>query len=156
MKLREPNSFAAAITRIKRRLDDEQCATLVNRSPSLIRKWTDPDLAVWPNIAQAVILDAAYMTAGGGEPPILEAYQELVEAISNEPPPEPADLILSVLSLQAAVGDLSEAIADSRSVTSPGGSNITAGERQSIVMLLDRLEEKIDSIEDALTKDARS
>ena len=80
----------------------------------------------------------------------------MVETISNDPPPEPADLILAALSLQAAVGDLSEAIADSRSVTSPGGSSITVGERQSIVMLLERLEEKIDSIEDALTEDARS
>lgn len=156
MKTREPNSLAAAITRIKRRLDDEQCATLVKRSPSLIRKWTDPDLPVWPNVAQAVILDAAYVTGGWGDPPILEAYKEMVETMSDEPPPEPADLILATLSLQAAVGDLSEAIADSRSATSPGGSEITAGERHSIVMLLERLEEKLDSIEDALADNERS
>ena len=80
----------------------------------------------------------------------------MVETMSDEPPPEPADLILATLSLQAAVGDLSEAIADSRSATSPGGSEITAGERHSIVMLLERLEEKLDSIEDALAENERS
>jgi hypothetical protein len=154
MKPRVPRTFAAAITRIKRRLDDEQCAALVERSPSLIRKWTDPDLDVWPSLAQAVVLDAAYVDGGWGDPPILEAYRDALEKISEEPPALPVDIVHATLSLQAAVGDLSEAIADSRGSNSPGGADITSRERQAIVTLIERLEEKLDTIEDAVVDQA--
>ena len=61
MKLRNPRDFAAAITQIRSALGEAACAEIVGRSASLIRKWSDPDHPALPNIAQALLLDSAFV-----------------------------------------------------------------------------------------------
>ncbi len=150
MKLRSPRRFATAVTRIKSLLGEETCAEIVDRSPSLIRKWSDPDHPSRPNLQQALALDVAFVEAGYGDPPILSMYQQrLARAVTIESKRPPIDVVLAALSVQAAVGDISESILSVRARTS-GGLSYSSNERNKILSLLERLQLQVSMIEDAL------
>ena len=147
MKPRTPKSIAGALTRIMAVLGDARCAEIVGRSDSLIRKWADPDHSSQPNLAQALALDLVFVKEGRGDPPILEIYKDLLEDALNERDDREADILMTALSVQSAVGSLSEAIRAALDPDGPGGVSITASERQSILEILDRLEDHTDVIE---------
>jgi hypothetical protein len=150
MKPRTPKSIAGALTKVMTALSDVRCAEIVGRSDSLIRKWADPDHPSQPTLAQALALDMVYVKEGHGEPPILEIYQELLADALSERDDREADILITALSIQSAVGSLSEAIKAAVDPNGPGGLSITASERQNILEILDRLEDHTDVIEDAV------
>ncbi len=151
MKTRTPGSFAAAVTRIKTGLGENAAAAAVDRSASLIRKWSDPDHGAVPSVRQALALDAAFVREALGEPPILRAYEmQLVRWVSRRSETE-VDLLRSALAVQAAVGDLSEAISEAMDPDSPAGKEISPGERAEILEVVERLLDKVQYIEEYLT-----
>lgn len=150
MKPRTPKSFAAAITKIMTALSDQRCAEIVGRSSSLIRKWADPDHASQPTLYQALALDIVYAREGHGNPPILEVFEELIDDAVDGRADIPVDILFSALSVQGAVGDLSEAIRAALDPDGPGGVTITPNERQSILQILDKLDDHAGLIEDAV------
>lgn len=153
MKLRTPKSFAAAVTKIMAALSDERCAEILGRSDSLIRKWADPDHPSLPTLPQAVILDILYAKEGHGESPILDVYKDLVNDALEEQSNVAVDIMLSALSVQGAVGNLSEAIRAALDPSGPGGVVITPHERQTILQIIDKLEDHTDLIEDAVEEE---
>lgn len=153
MKPRTPKSFAAALTKVMAALSDERCAEIVGRSDSLIRKWADPDHASLPTLHQAFALDTVYAREGHGDPPIFEVYADLINDAVDERHDVPVDILLSALSVQGVVGDLSEAIRAALDPDGSGGSAITPNERQIILQILDKLEDQTDLIEDAVEED---
>jgi hypothetical protein len=153
MKPRTPKSFAAALTKIMTALTDARCAEIVGRSDSLIRKWADPDHASMPTLHQALALDIVYAREGHGDPVILEVYEDLINDAVEERDDIPVDILLSALSVQGVVGDLSEAIRAALDPDGPRGASITHNERQTILQILDKLEDQTDLIEDAVEED---
>ena len=153
MKPRTPKSFAAALTKIMAALTDERCAEIVGRSDSLIRKWADPDHASLPTLHQAIALDILYAREGHGDPPIFEIYEDLINDAVDERNDVSVDILLSALSVQGVVGDLSEAIRAALDPNGPGGASITPNERQTILQILDKLEDQADLIENAVEDD---
>jgi len=153
MKPRTPKSMAAAVTKIMTALSDERCAEIVGRSDSLIRKWADPDHASSPTLHQAMALDIVYAREGHGDPPILGVYEDILNDALDERKGDIADILMSTLSVQGVVGDLSEAVKAALDPSGPGGSAITPRERQTILQIIDRLEDQTDLIEDAIEDD---
>jgi len=150
MKLRAPKRFATAVTRIKNALGEAKCAEIVGRSPSLIRKWADPDHASRPNLPQALALDVAFVEGGHGDAPILALYQNrLARAVAIETDQPPIDVVLAALSVQAAVGDISQTIVAKRAGESVE-SAFSPNEKNQILNLLDRLQHQVSQIEEAL------
>ncbi|NNE83642.1 MAG: hypothetical protein HKN28_06695 [Alphaproteobacteria bacterium] len=152
MKPRHPKKFASAVTKIRSALGDDLCAAAVGRSASLVRKWADPDHSSLPNVEQAVLLDTAYIEHEHKKPPLLDLYTdvmaEYVDADKNQK--VRVDILLSTLSVQGIVGDLSEAIREALSPKSEGGRQLTPRERSEILAILERLDDVVDSIEDAV------
>lgn len=152
MKDRVPKSFAAAVTRVKNALGEDECAQLVSRSTSLVRKWADPDHPSLPNAGQALILDVAYSQKGFGDPPIFKIYEELVEDAIDIGDDELVDLVDSTLNLHSIVGDLSQSIREVVGQSAPGGAGMSPNQRNRVLAVLDRLEEEADKIEDAVER----
>jgi hypothetical protein len=152
MKPRHPKKFASAVTKIRSVIGDERCAAAVGRSTSLVRKWADPDHSSLPNVEQAVLLDAAYIEHEHKKPPLLDLYTDVMaEYLSADRNQKVrVDILLSTLSVQGIVGDLSEAIREALSPQSEGGRQLTPRERSDILTILDRLDDVVDSIEDAV------
>lgn len=150
MKLRKPGTLSAAITLIKSRLTEEECARIVERSASLIRKWADPDDPALPNLRQGLLLDAAYIRAGFGEPPVQAWYASRLERIVADRPEEALDIVLAALELQSAVGELSGVIADMRSDDDIDGGKLSGNERAVLLGLVAKIDEDVRDIEDFL------
>ena len=98
----------------------------------------------------ALALDMIYVKDGHGDPPILEIYQDMLADALDERAEREADILMTALSVQSAVGSLSEAIKAALDPNGPGGASITASEAQSILEILDRLEDHTDEIEDVV------
>lgn len=75
-KIRQPDSFAGAVTLIMVALGPAACAAAVGKSEALIRQWTDPDQDILPNPEHCLRLDAAYTEATGEPGPIGMVYAE--------------------------------------------------------------------------------
>lgn len=155
MKPRSPKSFASAVTKIRSKLSESTCAEVVGRSASLVRKWADPDHHSVPNLEQAMLLDQAYVEHGFGKPPLLELYgEQLADALKGRIIDEvPIDMLITALTVQGVVGDLSEAIREAISKTGDGGQKITPRERMGILEILERLDDQMEKIEDAVEDD---
>ncbi len=154
MKLRPPKRFATAVTRIKNALGEERCAAVVGRSTSLIRKWADPDHPSRPNLPQALALDLAYVEDGHGDPPILSLYQQrLARALAVEENHPPVNVILAALSVQAAVGEISQKFVTNK-VSDPSAAMFSPNEKSQILNMLERLQQQAALIEDALDDSA--
>lgn len=150
MKLRAPRRFATAVTRIKNALGEDKCAEIIGRSPSLIRKWSDPDHPSRPNLPQALALDVAYTEGGHGDPPILALYQQrLARALVVESKAPPIDVALAALSVQAVVGDISQEVFSIRAA-SPESLALSRNQKNQMLHLLERLQEQVAQIADAL------
>jgi hypothetical protein len=154
MKPRSNKTFAGAVTKIRSALGDERCAQVVERSPSLIRKWADPDHAAVPNVIQALALDLAYVEANHGKPPILELLADRIGQAMDKEQKVAVNIALAALSVQGVVGNLSEAIVRSLHSSNESGENLTPRERAHILGLIERLEKEIDAIEDTVEGDS--
>ncbi|MFC1665196.1 hypothetical protein ACFL17_06160 [Pseudomonadota bacterium] len=150
MKLRKPGTLSTAITLIKTNLGEEICANVVDRSASLVRKWADPDDPALPNLQQGLQLDAAYIRAGFGEPPVQAWYASHLERIVSQRPEEALDIVLSTLGLQSAVGELSGVIADMRSDDAIDGGVLSDNEQIVLLGLVAKISDDVEEIEEFL------
>jgi hypothetical protein len=73
-KVRAPTSFEDAITRIAGRIGWAEMAGITGKAERTVRNWSDPETGAVPSIDEACRLDAAYLAAGGGDPPIGTVY----------------------------------------------------------------------------------
>lgn len=80
-KLRAPLSFEQALARIAGQLDGgfDAMGALTARSASTVRAWGDPDRREHIPLDCAVVLDLAYVEAGGEGAPLHEAYTHQLE-----------------------------------------------------------------------------
>lgn len=94
-KARKPVTFDRAILRIVDRIGWESAAETVGKVEKVVRNWSDPDMDRAPSLAEAVRLDAAFLDAGGGEPPLMAVYQLLLDR-ARTPDPDMAALVAAV------------------------------------------------------------
>lgn len=118
-KLRVPNSWAAAVTRICDRVGDPAAAAAVGKCARLVRAWSDPDDAKLPSLDQALALSAAYAIAGGEDAPFLDAFAFQLNAKTNECTPCRRALTADVA---LAVREFGEACASALRLTDPDAS----------------------------------
>ncbi len=152
MKLRNPKDFAAPVTVIRKAIGEQECANAVGRSASLVRKWADPDHPAIPNLAQALLLDAAYIANGHGDGPIGKLYGDLLGRSLLQSDAGAADVVPAALMVQAVVGDLSELV---RECIRDGALSLSPTQRNEILHIIDRLESETDRLEDAVEASGR-
>ncbi len=112
MKVRPTHSFDRAIRSIIDAVGEDAVAAVVNRSPSLIRKWTDPDHPSYPSLGQALSLDKIYVETTGMPALIQLAYLYQLEAVVAEAAETVEPLMAAVVSLNGAVGAMAHTLAD--------------------------------------------
>ena len=150
MKLRNPREFSAAITQIRSTLGEATCAEVVGRSTSLIRKWSDPDHPALPSIAQALLLDSAFVAAGHGEPPLAQLYGKLLEEGAPGEPLDGDDIVPSALTLHAIVGELSEVIRECIPRDGNPYLKLSLTKQTMLLNYIDRLEAETERLEEAV------
>lgn len=117
-KARAPSTFADAVTRIAGRVGWAAMSEAVGKSERAVRNWSDPDMDRDPTIDEALILDAAYLAAGGGEAPIMAVYQlRLDRAVTPR-----ADTAALALATGLAAKEVGEAVAAAVQIVNPGAS----------------------------------
>ena len=99
MKRRLPANLSSAASQISEALGPERVAQLVGRSPTLVYKWADPDLAYFPNLQQALELDSAFVAAGHGAPPFLTAYATLLKLRTATMPQRKSDALSEAVAI---------------------------------------------------------
>ena len=123
----------------------------VKRSSSMLRKCADPDDDRHHiQFRYAVALDIA-CERSGQLPPLLEVHRYLIESHESDDPlprePGGEGLILrAVLTLQTALGSLSQSIGDALHADSPGGIELTNREKHEIYEALDAIHHEAEAI----------
>lgn len=80
-KARIPGTWSAAVTQIAEYLGVPGAARAAGVGERTIYKWSDPDVATTPTLAQALALDLAFSNAGGESLPLLAIYQAAFEGL---------------------------------------------------------------------------
>lgn len=120
----------------------------VDRSSSLIRKCGDADNDRHHiQMRYAIALDRACLSAIG-RPPLLEAYRAILDSPApldrNESIKD--DMLRDVLTLQGALGDLSNKVREAFSMDSPAADRLTGVERHDIYAAVENLEENAEHL----------
>ena len=128
----------------------------LRRSAALIRKCADPDYERHHvQFRYAVALDVACKKAGR-LPPLLEVHQYLVERYARSEPLEgqggESTVLHAVLTLQAALGDLSQTVGEALHADSPGGLRLTNREKHDIHEALDALDHQAEAIKSMIAE----
>jgi len=110
MKPREAGTFEASLMELMDILGVERCATVVDRSTSLVRKWSDPDNNILPSLQQALALDLEYVRETNSAPPLIHAYTNAVE-LQLEAAEEVQKILPALLALQTAFNLLVQKVA---------------------------------------------
>jgi hypothetical protein len=115
-KARIPGTWSAAVTQIAAHLGVRHAARAAGVGDRTIYKWSDPDMATTPTLAQAAALDRAYVAAGGASMPLLECYGRMVD-------PAAADLAACskalVVEIAGVAKEAGEAVSFSLSAIQP-------------------------------------
>lgn len=82
-KARIPGTWSAAVTQIAEQLGVRRAAHAAGVADRTIYKWSDPDMAATPTLAQAAALDRAYVAAGGTALPLFECYRRAVDQAAD-------------------------------------------------------------------------
>lgn len=142
-KARNPTTFEDAILRIVDRIGWAAAADAVGKGERVIRNWSDPDMDRQPDIDDALKLDAAYLAAGGGNPPPLASvYLARLERIASKV----ADSAEIAIATAVAAKETGEAIAASVAVVQSGACSATR------VVADKELGEAIDALQTLQTK----
>lgn len=139
MKPRIPDSLEHAVTVIMAALGAEECGRIIGKSASLVRKASDPDQDFMLDLHQALALDAAYRDKTGGEPPLLRAYLENLDA-AGKAREEEENVTGAVLKLQKDLGQAAEKASRYTDAGSEGGQGLSPNERIDMAESLDAIE----------------
>lgn len=118
-KPRIPGTWSAAVTQIAEHLGARRAAHAAGVGDRTIYKWSDPDMATTPTLAQAAALDRAYVAAGGTSMPLLECYGRMVDAVAADPPACAQALIGEIADVAKEAG---EAVSFSLAASRPDAS----------------------------------
>ena len=151
MKPRPYGSFARAVTRIRERVGEHQCAMLVRRSPALIKKWCDPDHPCLPNLRQSVALDMAFVRAALGEPPIFGAYGGKLEQTAPEVAAEAFDPVRFTLMIQTTAADLARCIMEAVDSFKSRYDPLPLAQRREILGIIEELEAQLKRLQRLMT-----
>lgn len=99
MKRRLPANLSSAASQISEALGPDRVAQIVGRSPTLVYKWADPELAYFPNLQQALELDSAFVATGHGVPPFLTAYATLLKQRTASVAPRKSDALSEAVAI---------------------------------------------------------
>ena len=75
MKSRDAGTFEGALIELIRVLGVQVCAKVVDKSVSLVRKWSDPNNRTMPTLEQALALDLEFTRKMHCVPPLLHAVR---------------------------------------------------------------------------------
>lgn len=120
-KLRVPGTWSAAVTLIAEHLGVRSAARAAGVGERTIYKWSDPDVATTPTLAQAAALDRAYVAAGGTSMPLFECYSRLVDPAAAELAACSRALVGEIAGLAKEAG---EAVSFSLEASQPGASRM--------------------------------
>ena len=114
-KARTPGSIQDAVAQIWGALGIANAAAVVGKAERTVRNWSDPDTGALPTIEEAMLLDAAYVRAGRGDPPIMALYALSLDRLA-EPTADAAAIAASIKAASRegaeALGALGEVLAD--------------------------------------------
>ena len=80
-KVRDPLSFALAITSIAELIGWKTAARITRRAVRTVRHWSESDRLGLPTLDRAIALDRAFIEAGGGYAPILDSYARQLDVV---------------------------------------------------------------------------
>lgn len=118
-KLRIPGTWSAAVLQIADHLGVRRAAHAAGVGDRTIYKWSDPDMATTPTLAQAAALDRAYVAAGGASMPLLECYARMVDPAAVELAACPQALVIEIAGVAKEAG---EAVSFSLAASQPDAS----------------------------------
>ncbi len=121
-KARDPSTFEDAILRIVDRIGWTAAADAVGKGERVVRNWSDPDMDRQPTIDEALALDAAYLAAGGGEPPPMMAVYQVRLDRRAMPASDGAAIAAAT---GVAAKEMGEAIAAAVAASQPGADGKT-------------------------------
>lgn len=116
-KARDPSTFEDAILRIVDRIGWAAAADAVGKGERVVRNWSDPDMDRQPTIDEALLLDAAYLAAGGGEPPPMVAVYLTRLDRRQAPAADSAEIATATA---VAAKEAGEAVAAAVAASQPG------------------------------------
>lgn len=73
-KQRAPLTFEQALTRVAGRIGWAEAAGIAGQAERTVRNWSDPDTSAAITLEKALLLDLAYLLAGGDVAPFLCCY----------------------------------------------------------------------------------
>lgn len=120
-KRRVPASFQDAVATIGGFLTYPVAAEVVGKAERTVRNWSDPDTGALPTIEDSIRLDAAFVAAGGGDPPMLAAYAMRLERSALAT----ADASAIAASMKLAAKEGGEALAALVDASQPGADRLT-------------------------------
>lgn len=116
-KVRDPATWANAVTKIAGLITFAGAAEAVGKTERAVRFWSDASVGTVPTLEDALLLDEAYLRAGGGCAPMLEAYELMLGLARAEAEAE----ALANLAAQIAL-DGAEAVAAVIHAARPGAT----------------------------------
>lgn len=151
MKVRPARSFERAVQQIITGIGEEAAAKAVDRSTSLVRKWSDQDNSTLPSLKQALALDEAYVTIKKEPAPVMAVYIHRLETalslIENEDEP----ILKALFSLQMATANVTRELADILGTEIPNKDvKIAPRQKASVIELIEKVVEEADDLERAI------
>ncbi len=153
MKTRPARSFERALRQIIEAISEEVAAESVERSVSLVRKWTDPDHPSSPSVRQALKLDEAYLRATHCPAPILSVYLYRVERIVDELDAHPESIMKALVSLHAAVGTMTHTVSEALEKSASEVPKLEHRDCQTLLEQVEMIAEELTDLEHSIKAD---
>ena len=153
MKIRASRSFEKAIQFAINRMGETSAAEAVNRSTSLLRKWSDPDHDALPSIRQALVLDRAFIKIIKEPAPIRAAYNGQLEESIRDIIPKKETIGEAHFNMQLAVGGITRMLADimlEHKATNIDSIKLSPNIKELLLAELERLSDEISDLEEAI------
>lgn len=109
-----------------------------------------PGRSALPNLRQSLLLDAAYMMAGFGEPPIQIWYMERLGGIISDTPKDTTSIVASTLYAQSMLGNIASAVAQFSNGGSEHRNELSPNERAALLGMVEDLSRELDKFEGSL------
>lgn len=150
MKIRGARSFEKAVQDIIDAIGDDMAAQSVDRSKSLVRKWSDPDAPSLPTIEQALALDRAYVEITKQPALIHAVYTNGLAKTFSQLAPEKETIVKAMFSLQVAMAEVTRSVAENIDDIETGRINMSPNLRQTILTKIVDMEKEVRDLEQAV------